>query len=622
MTLLDEVEVAVQENGRETVTHRCAIRILNRSGREYAVGSVDYVEPDSRVGNTGAWLVRAGKEIRPADKRQWVDLSVAESGQLASEVRCRRIDLGDLALDGDVFGYETSVTLPMLLPQESTAWGGKIPCSVARCSLRLPPGWTPRAVLDGPLAEKVRPSTALGSWTWELDDLPYRPDEPYMDDAARIAARLFLDFDVPAGRLLPMRKVRSWADLATWLMELQDPQCDTDSALASSVRELTANCPDTVSRLRALSRHVQGLRYVAVDKGVSRGLGMRPRKATEVLAKGWGDCKAKANLLRAMLREIGLESHMVLARIGGGRLLNESWCSPYQFNHAILAIRVDTSVDLPAVLDVPGLGRLLFFDATCDDVLIGDLPVYLQGSKVHVVAAGNDALTTLPVLPAETHHRSDRQVHLSLDASGAVVGTCSQRGVGSIGAYSRRQVRTNSAKELRMKLTERIAATVRGAVLEDIRTADDPLSGESRIDVRFTAARYAQLMPGGLAVVRLDVLSRDGVPVFPAKERKLPIGLAPVLVRDEVVLQLPPGYVVEEMPTKAELSSPYGRYESTYESDQGTVVAHRMLQLEDRTVPVVEYAALKKFLGDVAKADRASVVLRQAEVAGAAVPAK
>jgi len=63
----------------------------------------------------------------------------------------------------------------------------------------------------------------------------------------------------------------------------------------------------------------------------------------------------------------------------------------------------------------------------------------------------------------------------------------------------------------------------------------------------------------------------------------------------------------------AQLNSPYGHYESSYAVTDGVVIAHRTLRLEDRVVPVSEYAALRKFLGDVAKADHSSVVLRKGE---------
>jgi hypothetical protein len=304
---------------------------------------------------------------------------------------------------------------------------------------------------------------------------------------------------------------------------------------------------------------------------------------------------------------------MVEAHASLGRDINNAWPSPAQFNHAILAIKVDDSVDFPAVVTTPKWGRLLFFDATNSDVLLGDLPTNLQGGKVHVVAPGSDALTTLPILPAETHHVCNRQVRLELAASGGVAGECSYGGPGSSGADSRATIRSYSATDFRKHITEKINDTVSGAVIEGLTTTDDPVSGECRIKYRFSAPRFAQMMPGGLAVVRLDVLSRDNVPVFPAKERILPIKLDLQLLRDEVTLKLPPGYVVDELPDRAELNSPYGHYESSYTVADGVVVAHRTLRLEDRVVPVNEYGALRKFMGDVAKADHSSVVLRKGD---------
>jgi hypothetical protein len=245
--------------------------------------------------------------------------------------------------------------------------------------------------------------------------------------------------------------------------------------------------------------------------------------------------------------------------------------------------------------------------------LLGDIPIYLQGTKVHPSLPGSDALVTLPVLPLETSHLLDRKVELVLAPTGAVSGECVYGGPGSVGAIYRALLRGSSAKDFRTMITERIAGAVPGAALTDLTTEDDPVTGVCRVRARFTAQRFAQLMPGGLAVVRLDVLRRDTVPTFPEKDRTSPIAVAPRLVRDEVTLRLPADYVVDELPARVELASPYGRYSSACEVRDGAVVTHRVLQLEDRIVPVGEYAALRKFLSDVAKADRSSVVLRQAE---------
>ncbi len=612
VVLLDETVATVAPDGAEVTERRCALRIINRSGRASAVGILpSYLDKEDKVELTAAWVLRDGKPVAPADKRQWLDIAAAGAGTIVSDNRARVVSYADFVLDGDVFGFETRVAGRLLFPQEIAVWGGSFPVVRRSFAIALPAGWSLRAVLDGPQAAAVAATRSGQRWSWELCDRPYRADEPAQPANARDDARLFIDL-LPAGdaRAAAWPRFDSWAEVAAWVRPLQDPQCDTDAALAAKVRELTVDCPDALAKMRALSRHVQRLRYVGVAQGLNKGFGYRPRKATEVNAKGWGDCKDKGNLLRAMLREIGVASYLVHAHTEAGRWLHEGWPSPKQFNHAIVAIRADPALALPATTEVPGLGQCLFFDATDPDTLLGDLPWPLQGAKVHVNAPGSAALTTLPVLPTETHHLMERRVSLRLDAAGTVVGDCSYGGPGRVGSIYRARIRVKTAKDLRTMVTERINSTVRGAILEEVTTTDDPLTGECRIGCRFAAARFAQMMPGGLAVVRLDVLSRDALPTFPAAERKLPVELQPILQRDEVVLALPERCAVEELPARVELQSTYGRYESSYETKGATVVARRVLRLEECIVPVGEYAALRKFLQEVAKADRSAVVLR------------
>jgi hypothetical protein len=614
VVLRNETLVTVNNDGDFTIRHRFALRILNQSGRKYAVGAVGYVEKEDHVTSSLAWIVRGEKEVRPKEKIEWLDLSAANEGEVFSEQRNLLVNCGDFAVAGDVFGFETRVESKLMFPQLRHDWGVLLPVLADSYGVQLPQGWTLRPLMDGPMASVVRTATGSQRWTWELLDTPYRPDEPDMTESGRNDAHLMITLVPPAALpndLLPI--FRSWADVTSWLLPMQETQCDTSPTLAETARQLTAGANDALSRIRALSRYVQALRYLSYDKGLTKGFGYRPRKASEVYAKGWGDCKAKANLLRAMLRTQGIESYMVEAHASLGREINDAWPSPYQFNHAIVAIKVDASIDFPAVVRTSNLGRLLFFDATDPDVFLGDLPSHLQGGKVHVVAPGSDALIALPVLPVETHYVNNRQVRLELEANGAVTGECNYGGPGAVGAYYRSSSRRHTTKDFRTHIAERLNGTVSGALIADLVTTDDPLTGECRIKYHFTAPRFAQMMPGGLTVVRLDVLSRDAVPAFPAKERKLPIKLDLLLLHDEVSLKLPRGFVVDELPDSAKFTSPYGHYESSYAVVEGAVVSHRTLQLEDRVVPVSEYAALRKFFGDVAKADHSSVVLRKGE---------
>ena len=109
---------------------------------------------------------------------------------------------------------------------------------------------------------------------------------------------------------------------------------------------------------------MQNLQYISIDIGVGRGNGYRPHAASQVLAKAYGDCKDKANLMRAMLKSINITAYPVAIYLGDADHVREEWASPYQFNHCIIAIKVGDEVIAPTIITDAKLGRLLIFDAT------------------------------------------------------------------------------------------------------------------------------------------------------------------------------------------------------------------------------------------------------------------
>lgn len=610
--LLNETVVAVDADGRASTTNRQAIRILTRAGIAEAKATVPYLEKKDSVGDCDAWLIRGGQAVKIPREREWIDVAESGGGSIYSEFRARFINYADQALPGDVFVYEARVEGPMLFCQLRHVWGGPLPSLVDRYQLQIPAGWASSTNLEGPVTPLSSVSADGRMAVWELRNRPYRPDEPWAPARDWAEAYLMVALTpAPRAKTKAPRGFGSWAEVVDWTDRLNSEQCDADPALAATVRKLVADCPDNLAKIRALGRYVQDLRYVEVARDVGIGFGYRARKATEVHAKGWGDCKDKANLLRAMLRQAGLRAYPTVAEADRQVEVFPEWPSPMQFNHMIVAIEVDESVVLPAVVPTPRWGRLLIFDPTDPNTVVGDLRRDLQGSKVLICADGGEELTTLPTLSVEPEYLFEQRVELSLSANGSVSGKCSLGGAGQVGAERRRWLRMTSANELREKAVERLSATVRGVAVTNVTSNDDRRSGRCSVVFEFSAPNFAQLMGGGLALVRLDVLSRDSVPTFAGKERRTPIEIRPVSQHDEVVLELPAGFKAEELPPKAVLAGPYGSYENSFEVSGQSVLRHRALKLTPAIVPVSEYANLKKFLSDVAKADRTAVVLQR-----------
>jgi hypothetical protein len=86
---------------------------------------------------------------------------------------------------------------------------------------------------------------------------------------------------------------------------------------------------------------------------------------------------------------------------------------------------------------------------------------------------------------------------------------------------------------------------------------------------------------------------------------------------DEIRLQVPEGLVVEELPRPASVHDKFGSLTLTFEHKDSVVTLRRHLVLNRTLVPVDEYPVLKKFMADLARSDRSSVLLRLAAPAAA-----
>ncbi|RZL40436.1 MAG: hypothetical protein EOO93_31130, partial [Pedobacter sp.] len=88
-------------------------------------------------------------------------------------------------------------------------------------------------------------------------------------------------------------------------------------------------------KMQILYQHLQqNTRYVSVQLGIG---GFKPILAEKVAQVNYGDCKALSNYMKALLKEAGINSNLVV--IGNGRPeLNKSYSSIGQANHMILVV--------------------------------------------------------------------------------------------------------------------------------------------------------------------------------------------------------------------------------------------------------------------------------------------
>jgi hypothetical protein len=242
------------------------------------------------------------------------------------------------------------------------------------------------------------------------------------------------------------RPLLSWPEAAKTLTELNDGQAEPNDAMIAKAKTLTAGASTELEKIRALGRFAQQVNYVSIQVNLSRGGGYRPHAAPQVFQKLYGDCKDKANLMRAMLKAVGITAYPVAIYAGDRTHVPVDWVSLGAFNHAISAIRVGPDTDAPAVLEDPKMGRLLFFDPTDPYVPAGYLPVHEQASLALVGAGEAGNLIRIPTGPMGAV-AFNRQVDAELKADGSIDGSFVEKSVGEALAEAVSGYRASSKTE-------------------------------------------------------------------------------------------------------------------------------------------------------------------------------
>ncbi|MGH9787880.1 MAG: DUF3857 domain-containing transglutaminase family protein [Candidatus Acidiferrales bacterium] len=611
--LLDEQVTTVKENGEITTRYRRAFKILRPSGREHGTVAV-YFDNETRLTYLKAWsLPRDGKEFEVKEKDA-VETSFFGS-TFYEDTRHKLLDI-PAADPGNTIGYEYEQRRRPYILQDGWVFQDTHPLRRGRYVLELPEGWEfDAAWINYP--EQEPQQAGKNVWVWQLQEIPEIDTEPAMPPWQAVAGRLIVNL-YPTGQRHRGIAHRSWQDLGKWSYGLSAGRRTSTPEIHQKVQQLTQGRPTTLEKIRALAGFVQrDIRYVAIEIGIG---GWQPHPAADIFSNRYGDCKDKANLLGTMLAEIGVDSYNVNIHTRRG-VVGPSHPPALTFNHRILAIRLPPDVSLErlyAVGEHERLGRLLFFDPTDDITPLGQLPASLQSNFGLVVTEEGGELVQLPLLPPSTS-RLLRTATLKLAETGSLSGEVQEVRWG-VPAVERRADWLGQPEAERKKVLEQFLGlflasgfTLQSAAVENLEKLDDNLV----VRYSFRAPNYAQLA-GNLLLVRPRVLGGKGSSILerkdkPGQTRVHPVELgSPELHSDVYEIELPSGYLVDEVPPPVEVEYDFASYKSKVEVEGNRLRYQREYVVKDVRVPTERLNELKEFYRRIAADERASVVLKRA----------
>jgi hypothetical protein len=421
------------------------------------------------------------------------------------------------------------------------------------------------------LQKSVERQGAETIYKFALADVPRVVPEPSMPGFAEVAPYLHVS------------TYRTWQDVGRWYWGLVEDQLAPDDTIARAAAAATRGLTTELDRVRALHRLVlERTRYVALEFGIH---GFKPYRVSQVLGRGFGDCKDKASLLLALLREVGIEAQLVLVRTRRNGRIDAEPASLAVFDHAI--------VYLPRLA--------LYLDGSAEFAGMMELPSQDQGVMVLRVGPADATLAETPVFPA-TANRAARRWQVKLDGEGG--GQVSEElTIGGQAAPDWR-VHYQTPGERRERLAKAWNGRFPGAQLEDlafegVEDRNRPVVVRSRVRV----PRLAEPRAGG--ALSLPVSARDVELVRSyarLSRRRHELQLAyPWQHEEELVFRLPDGWRLERQPAARHQDSPFGRFdlEVSVDHDGSEVRVRSLLEVVRDRVSPADYQAFRKFLGAV-----------------------
>ena len=199
----------------------------------------------------------------------------------------------------------------------------------------------------------------------------------------------------------------SWEDFGRWWWSMIDDEIRVSPEMSAKVAELVEGKEAPLDKLRALYDFVvTDIRYNAWEFGIH---GYEPYSAPVIFSRGFGDCKDKSILLKAMLSEVDIEAWPVVISLENRRH-EEDLSLPLvsHFNHCIAYLPEQEGI--PEMF-LDGTARLNPMDAIPD----GD-----AGARVVVVRDDGVQVARVP-FPAPEANRLRQEISIDLSGDDARV---------------------------------------------------------------------------------------------------------------------------------------------------------------------------------------------------------
>lgn len=381
--------------------------------------------------------------------------------------------------------------------------------------------------------------------------------------------------------------MENWQTYGQFMYALNNNRDELSPKMVAKVKSLIAGAQTDKEKIDILYTYLkENMRYVSVQLGIG---GWQTFDAAYVEENKYGDCKALTNFMKGMLKTAGIKAYASLIHRGPSSIAIESDFTAPLFNHVILNVPKED----------------IWLECTSNSNPVNYLGGDNEDRPTLLITEKGGVLTKTPAI---TNNVQQGKTQITLQDNGGAKVTCNTKFTGQLHDYYRMLIEQTSPEEQEKWFIKNQAFP--SIVIEKLNFLAAPDKPEASCNYSIQVNRYAS-KAGKRLFVPLNLVNPFYRTLPKVDNRQQPVAFKKAYTdKDEIVFQLPASYKVESLPKKeATITSPYGEYTLEIIEKDNTIIYKRQLKLNAVTVPAADYEQLRAFYKQIAKMDKAKLVL-------------
>jgi hypothetical protein len=573
---MDLVEIDI-ESPRRARMHRKYIYTIQNPGGDAFGRIFTFYDKFHDLGSVSATLYdEAGNVVRKLKKSDLEDWDLEEMGMLMIDTRVKVYRFAVRRYPYTV-SYEEDVTLNGLfgLPNQ---WQPQPSPTMSVVSSVL----VIRAPADYPLQYKyyhfpdsatISDKRGIRTYTWQMANRPAVEQESFAEAWYERAPHVNLapgDFEVEGHK----GNSASWTELGRFCGSLYQGRGQLPEDARRKVHALVDGLSDDREKIKVLYGFLQqNTHYVGIELGIG---GWQPYDASYVYNKKYGDCKALANYMVALLKEAGIRACPVLIRSGAEAPAIDTGFACNQFDHVIaVAFAGKDSVWLECTSSTLPAGYLSNFTADRDALLLDERGGHIVHTPVYGIR----------------ENRLDRLLKGSIDEQGNLAATLRTDYSGLEQDVPESMVNRLSKKELQEQKRQQLG--VPNCTISDLKDSATPGAIPSLEEtMAFSAGMFATIA-GNRLLITPGVFMKRSTRLTESLNRKTAVELRTSFAEsDSVVLRLPADWSPEGNLPAGNYSCALGSYHIRSSFEGGLLTLRCTFSQNKGIYPAQDYARL------------------------------